>query len=766
MKKQDKPILLILSSYPNRECGIATYSRDLVDALKSSYALSYDVRICALENGVSKFTYDDDVLYTLDCTNRNAYAELALQINSNPRIRQVMIQHEFGLFGGNYGVWIKRLLRPLHTDFSIVFHTVLPNPDNSRYKLVRWLTKKASNCIVMTQHAKAIIANDYALTNQHIDVIPHGTHPQGKLDTERIRENFDVEHRRVVSTFGLLSSNKCIETALLALPQLISSHPDLLYVVIGKTHPEVVKHEGEHYRNSLHQLVERLNIQNHVRFIDRFLPNDELLQWLHISEVYLFTSRDPHQAVSGTFAYAMSSGCPIIATAIPHAKEYLSTGAGRLIDFESPDQLGFHLAALLSDHELRNAMRSEALHAMKKTEWNNVALNYLKCIQPSNHSTDEINLPPVELKHLVALMGKMGIYQFAQHGIADRESGYTLDDNARALIASCHYFTLKSDPAVLMLIDRFLNFIDHCQLMDGRFVNYVDDDGRFTPQNDDVDLEDSNGRAVWALGFLLAQHEFLPKRFVDRAWRYLICYLDNMQAIQSPRALAFHIKGLHYVLDYTYDARFISTIDGMADQLKEAFYQTKSGSWKWYEDQLTYANSILPESMLLAYQRTKNPVYKTVANLSFDFLIEHVFENDKLHPISNNGWHHRTQKVKEIGGQQPIDVAYMVMSLRTFYHTFQDADHLKKMVHAFHWFLGDNHLNQLIYNPTSGGCHDGLEITNVNLNQGAESTICYLMARLTLEETLASVPLHNRSSYSKYEESPYAKVRVELRPTL
>jgi glycosyltransferase involved in cell wall biosynthesis len=750
MNNNKQPILLVLTSYPNRECGIATFSNDLVQALKVSYLNEFEIKICAIENGASRHEYDQDVLFTLNAFDRKAYKKMALDINMDDRIAHVLIQHEFGLFGGDYGSWIKLFIRKLERPFSIAFHTVLPNPEARRYRLVRFLAEHASACIVMTNHAKELLRSTYQVLQSDITIIPHGTHTMISENPESFREINDLSDKIVLSTFGLLSSNKSIETALLALPEIIRKYPNVMYVILGKTHPEVVKHEGEKYRNYLESIIYRLNLSNNVKFVNKFLPNEELLQWLQVTDVYLFTSRDPHQAVSGTFAYAMSSGCPIIATSIPHATECLSTGAGRLIDFESPDQLGFHLNELLSDQQLRQSMRNEALHYMKPTEWQNVAINYLK-ILPSKYKNNVQNLPPIRLKHLHKLMGEHGIFQFAPHGIPDKNSGYTLDDNARGLIACCAYVKLKKDPSVLLFIDRFLSFISHCQVENGQFINYVDENGNYSLSNKEENLEDANGRAVWALGVVLSIHELLPKRLIEKAWRNLQCYLENDHEVSSPRALAFHIKGIHHLLDYTYNSDYVLRIEKMANELKESFMSTKSGHWNWFEDQLTYGNGVLPEAMALAYHRTKMPVFKTIAHMSFEFLLDHLFDGEQFNPISNKGWHHRTSDEKAIGGYQPIDVAYTILALDTFHTLFNRGYYLSKMQLTFQWFLGHNHLHQLVYNSETGGCHDGLEETNINLNQGAESTVCYLLSRLTLEK------------YTQYEpiKSPTSRIRKE-----
>ena len=765
MSNDQQPILLVISSYPNRECGIATFTNDLVNALKKSYLNQYDIRVCAIENGKSTFKYDQDVLFKLNAIDQSEYKNLAERINQDKRITHVLIQHEFGLFGGDYGNWLKIFIRKLDCPYSIVFHTVLPQPDLKRFRLVRFLAKNAQDCIVMTNHAKDLMRSSYQLSEQSISVIPHGTHPLNGDETTIFKELNDLTDKTVLSTFGLLSSNKSIETALMALPSIIQEFPDIIYVILGKTHPEVYKQEGEKYRNYLERIIDRLNLNNNVRFINQFLPTEELLKWLQITDVYLFTSRDPHQAVSGTFSYAMSSGCPIIATSIPHAKECLSSGAGRLIDFESSEQLAFHLKELLQNDNLRQTMRNQAFHYMKATEWNNVALHYLKLL-PCVKEFKLQKLPPIRLTHLYHLMGKRGIYQFAPLGQPDRNSGYTLDDNARGLIACCEYLKLKNDPAVLLFIDRFISFISLCQKENGAFLNYVNDDGSFSVKNETENLEDANGRAVWALGTVLESHTFLPKRMVEKAWRNLQCYLENYQPITSPRAIAFHIKGIHYLLDYTFNSSYLNLMEQLANQLKEAFFSTKSGNWNWYEDQLTYANSTLPEAMALAYHRTKQPTFKTITHMSFDFLLEHLFEEAHFQPISNNGWHHRSSKEKSTGGYQPIDVAYTIVALDTFFLLFNDRKYLTKMIRAFQWFLGHNHLNQLVYNPETGGCHDGLEISNVNLNQGAESTICYLLARLTIEKHVQLQQDTTSTSFSRKEENVAQHVQPHLFPIL
>jgi glycosyltransferase involved in cell wall biosynthesis len=735
------PRILFIASYPPRECGIATYTQDLIKALHQQFSNSFDISICALGNQNEQHTYPDEVDYILETDKSRSYRELAEKINNNRDIKMVLIQHEFGLFHTNeadFRVFLQKIIKPV----TLVFHTVLPRPNENLRHNVQLLSQSVEGLIVMTQNSAKILDRDYGISGDKVSVIGHGTHLVEHLDKNVLKAKYGLSGKKVLSTFGLLSSGKSIETTLYALPEIVKENPETVFLIIGKTHPGVVKNEGEAYRNQLIDTIEELGLQNNVQFINRFLTLDELLEYLQMTDVYLFTSKDPNQAVSGTFSYALSCGCPIISTPIPHAMEVLSNDTGTIFDFGDSNGLAKEVNLLLANEALRNEKSINGLHKIVPNSWENSALAHAIHFNKitDNHLNLQYKIPEINLKHVKNMTTDFGMYQFSVVNHPDPASGYTLDDNARALITMCKHYEKTRDDSDLKLIETYLNFIEFCLRPDGYFLNYVDIDKQFTEQNHQTNLADSNGRAIWALGYLISKGYVMPVELTMKAELLMRKALKNADKVYSTRAMAFTIKGLYYKNLKKPSEQDVELMRLLANRMVQMYRHEAKEGWEWFENYLTYANSLLPEAMLMAYLGTGDSVYQSVAKNSFDFLLSKTFRDGQIRVISNKGWMHVGDKIVpgNLGGEQPIDVAYTILALGKFYDVFKDETYLKRMETAFNWFLGNNYLNQIIYNPCTGGCFDGLEDTHVNLNQGAESTLSYLIARLFVDKYLVS----------------------------
>ena len=735
-KNSNRSEILIITSYPPRECGIATYSQDLILALNNKFENTFDIKIAALETKNHKYNYGKEVVSILETDNENSYRELAEEINSNTSLELVLIQHEFGLFKTNETDFVQ-FLRATEKSIIIVFHTVLPNPDSLLKKNIAQINANVDSFIVMTNNSAKLLHQDYGITMEKISVIPHGTHLVKHTDKEVLKEKYNLLGRKVISTFGLLSSGKSIETTLDAMPAIIEKNPDVLFLIIGKTHPSVVLEEGEKYRHSLEQKIETLGLQDHVKFINSFLPLEELLDYLQLTDIYLFTSKDPNQAVSGTFSYAISCGCPVISTPIPHATEIVQNKGGITIDFENSEQLATQVTLLLDNPQLCKEISNNGIHKMAPTAWENSAIAHATLFKRFLNKKLKVNYikPAINLNHLKELTTSFAMIQFSIINKPDLKSGYTLDDNARALVAICQHFELTNNLDDLTYIDQYYQFIHFCQQENGTFLNYVNEAKKFTKQNSE-NLEDSNGRAIWALGFMISLSDILPEILISKARKTMQSALTSAVQMHSTRAMAFTIKGIYYGGKKEMLVENKMLIKVLANRLVQMYRHESKASWHWFESYMTYGNSILPEAMLCAYLTTSEMTYKEVANESFDFLLSKIFTKNSIKVISNKGWLHNDKAVYTdvIGGEQPIDVAYTIMALAKFYDTFKNNSYQQKMEIAFSWFLGNNHLHQIIYNPCTGGCYDGLEDKYINLNQGAESTVSYLMARLTVEK--------------------------------
>lgn len=730
--------LLFVTSYPPRECGIATFAQDLVNAMNKNFAGNLNIEIAALEeSGKPANIKETPVTYSVNPFDIDNCIDFAQKINENDKIDLVCFEHEFGLYGGEYGHNLLAMLSLLDKPFVVRFHTVLPYPDIKCTKVVSLISALAAKVIVMTRSSADLLTNVYRVPAEKIVHIPHGTHAHIVEDVPALKRQYNVEGRMVLSTFGLLSENKGIETGIKAMKDIVKQYPDAIYLVLGKTHPVIYSREGEKYRDSLEQLVKELGLENNVRFVNNYLSLKTLLDYLSLTDIYLFTSKDPHQAVSGTFVYAMSAGCAVISTSFVQAREMLEDGAGILIDFNNPEQLAAGALRLLSDPELRAQMSQLAIEKTRNSIWENVAIAHMSVISDAL-AEDRIlpNLPPPYLDHIDRMTDEFGMLQFSKHDIPDPAFGYTLDDNARALIATCMYSTeLKSSSFVNSLVRKYINFIRYCQTPSGRFLNYVDIDGEFNKMNEEVNLEDANGRAVWALGYALAAHRTLPFDAVQDILSMFRQCFSWMESLSSPRAMAFTIKGLFYFLSYKPGGKAAEILQQLAEKLYDHYKDEADDTWHWYESYLTYGNAVLPEAMMMAYQVTGIPEYRTTAENTLAFLCSKTFTDSHMKVISNKTWYHRnTTEASEDGGEQSIEVAYTMLALNTFYNTTKNNSYLEKMRLAFSWYLGNNHLKQLVYNPLTYGCYDGLEKNNINQNQGAESTVCYLIARLLMEQ--------------------------------
>lgn len=728
--------ILMITSFPPRKCGIATYSQDLIKSIEDKYDDSIKIKVCALRKSTLNLDYPHEVKYFLKTWLIEDYKRLAIEVNADEDIKIIYLQHEFGLFGGTFGNYILDFLEEIKKPVITTFHTVLTQPSDERKKVVQKITELSSQVIVMTKLSANILKKEYQISAGKIKNIPHGTHLIKPLSL-LLKEDTPFKDKIIISTFGLISEGKGIETALYALPKVIAKFPNVLYLIIGKTHPEVVKNEGEKYRNLLHQKVKELNIAKHVLFVNKYLSLDVLLEYLQRTDLYFFTSKDPQQAVSGTLVYALAAACPVVSTPIPHSLELLD-GAGINFDFGNAEELADAAILILSSPKMMREMQLNALHRISPTAWQNAAVAHIdlaKTQLKGTHFQLNYKIPEINLQHIKRMTTDFGMIQFAKVCDPDLSSGYTIDDNARALIAVAKHFQLTGKFSDLPLINTYLNFIIFCQQEDGTFLNYVTTDKRFFEKNKDENLEDANGRAIWALGeFLSLNHllDFNLQAQVEAAFQKAI---PAIHTAQSPRAIAFHIKGLYYYYKFKKDESILELITKLADNLVSKYRGVSNEDWQWYEEYLTYANAVLPQAMLLAGECTKSELFKEVAHKTFDFLLNIMFKNDKICVISNQSWHHKG-KNSHIYGEQPIEIAYTILALENFYKEHKNKVFLHKMRIAFNWFLGENHLNQIIYNPSTGGCYDGLEEHQVNLNQGAESTVSYLLARMVVEKYL------------------------------
>ena len=736
MKNKKEIKMLIVSSYPPRECGLATFSNDVLNSVKKVFGNTLPIEVCALQNNKQQFNYGDEVKYTISSSSVDDYRLVAEQINERNDIGLVCIQHEFGLHGGDYGDYFLVFLLALNKPIMTVFHTVLPDPDEKRRKVVQAIVDLSNRIVVLTNKSQEILINQYGSQKSKINVIPHGTHTVLWEQKELLKNKYHFYDKIVMSNFGLISENKNIETVLHALPEIVAKHPEVIYMIIGKTHPEIIKREGEKYRHKLMSIVQEYQLENNVIFINEFLELKQLLEYLTLSDIYLFSSKDRNQAVSGTFAYALSCGCAVISTPIPHAIEAFQDGNGILLkEFDNSMEFQKAILELVENKEKRIAMGRNAYSLSNATTWENIAIKYgLLFGELTNKEEDlRFNFPPIKLDHIKELTTDYGMLQFSKFSEPDRDSGYTLDDNARALIDMVMYYSHYQDDETLRLADIYLNFMEDIQREDGFFNNYKDFECQLTAQNLEVNLEDANGRALWSLGYVISNKQILPIDFVIRAENCWAKAFVRIYKISSPRAIAYTLKGLYYYYSVHPKESVRVYIEQLADRLLELYNINSEEYWCWYEDYMTYVNNVLPEAMMFSFLATGEPKYLKIATITFDFLLSHYFMKGQLKVISNRGWF-KKQNERFFYGEQPIEVATTIITLDLFYQVTGNVKYKDQLEVAFNWFLGNNHLKQIMYNPENGASYDGLEDKTVNINQGAESTLCFFKAQLIMEK--------------------------------
>jgi len=742
--------IIYLSTFPPRECGIATFTADLTAAMDDLLAPAIESRVAAINlYDISRYRYSKKVIFQLNQYSEQEYVLAAKNINRMDKVKLVNVQHEFGIFAGEYGSYIISFLGTLKKPSVVTFHSVLPSPEAKLKATVCSIAEKASGLVVMTNLSREILVREYGIGDEKISMIPHGIHSMPYTSSAKPKSALGFSKKVILLTFGLLSRGKGIEYVIDALPKVVNAYPDILYIVLGVTHPNVLEEEGESYRKSLVQKVHELKLSSHVNFYNEYVSVDKLLHFLRAADIYISTSMDPNQAVSGTFSYALGSGRPVISTPFAQAKELITSEAGILVNFRDSDSYAEAIITLLKNPSLREQLGKNAYFRTRNMTWENVAVEYSKLFSEYSGDIAEVSehkkIPRINLSYLFHLTDNFGVIQFARLSLPDVSSGYTLDDNARALIVACLCYgglrgafkTVYPDrqkSELLKRIEIYLSFIEFVLGEDRLFCNYVRADRSIDIELNKKDsLNDANGRALWALA-VVAAADYLSDSVRNKALALLKKRIEIYKMFESPRSIAFYAKGVCLLL------KKMQEINGKdlkellvvhCDRLASLYRAVSSEGWQWFENYLTYSNAVLPEALILGHEHTGNREYLDIGIKALDFLISKTFVNGIYMPIGQDGWHHKTGE-RRYFDQQPEDVSAMVCALATAY-SITGKDSYKKLMHeAFNWFLGDNSLKQVVYDRVTGGCYDGLGERNINLNQGAESVTSYLLARLVI----------------------------------
>jgi glycosyltransferase involved in cell wall biosynthesis len=729
--------MAFVGTYPPRRCGIATFTHDLAEAVATASGEALPM-VLAMTDLAGEYAYPPEVKHEIRQGTKGDYARAAELVNYSD-VRLVSIQHEYGIFGGDDGSYILDFLTPLRVPSIATLHTVLKQPSASQRSIVQEMARQCASLVVMSQVARDLLASSYAVQGPKIQIIRHGIPELQPVDQQTLKARFGVAGRRMLLTFGLLSPNKGIETVIRALPAVVAHFPDLVYFVVGATHPAVVRRDGEAYRTLLEREAERLGVREHVVFRDQFVSRTELGQYLQATDVFVSPYLNEAQVTSGALSYAMGAGAAAVSTPYWHAQELLADGRGRLFPFRDHAALGRTLLELFGSATELQRIRSAAVELTRSMHWPNVGRSYLElasqtlAASPARRPVMKLarasSLPELRLDHLQRMTDDTGITQHATYSVPLRQSGYCVDDNARALIVALHADRLHTSPHTRRLITTYLSYVQHAQRSDGTFINFMGYDRVFIEAERCSD--DCIGRAIWALGatIRLAQDEGCRRLARDMLMRALPSTLTL-----GPRGAALAMLGLtnHLVVEPESD-ELRRSLSRLTDLLLGRYQEQATEDWRWFEPTLTYDNATLPLALFKSYAVTAERATLRVARESLEFLEEKCFEAGRLVLVGNAGWHSRGGPKAE-ADEQAIDAAALVLAFRGAYLATHERHYLRRMREAFAWFLGENRLGLPLYDFTTAGCRDGLGAAHVNLNQGAESTLCFLMSLIDMLE--------------------------------
>lgn len=735
-----------VGNYIPRKCGIATFTHDLCEAVAGA-----DENIECIALPVSDgepYKYPDRVRFEISRDDPAAYEQAASYLNLMDA-DLVSLQHEFGLFGGADGKYILRLLRDLRMPAVATLHTVLKEPTPSQLEVVRGLDAHCERFVVMAERGRQFLTQIYGVDREKIDLVPHGIHDVPFLDPNYFKHEFQVEGRLTILTFGLLSPNKGIETVIRALPDVLRTHPDVCYIVLGATHPNLVKEQGEAYRESLEQLTDSLGLGDSVKFHNRYVSLDELKKYIGAADIYVTPYLNEAQITSGTLAYAVGAGKPVISTPYWHAQELLADGRGSLVPFADPSALAKELVRLIEDETGRSVMRRKAYEVGREMVWEEVGKRYLASFRnaregaspwpsasvrqtPGAPADHDRKLPEPCFNHLVNLTDSMGIWQHAHFSMPRYEDGYCTDDNARALILACMAAerSSASGSPLSPLAPRYLAFLDYAfDRNSGRFRNFLGADRVWL---EEAGSEDSHGRALWALGHCVGSNALPHLR--QLAGQLLVEGLPAAKRFTSPRAWAFTLLGASaYLTRFPGDIRAERTRKFLIAKLMGGLTAARERDWVWFEDSLSYANAKLPHALLVAGHAAGNANAVEAALESLEWLMRvQTGERGCFSPVGS-------ERVYVRGGdrphfdQQPIEAHASVSACVAAQRIGGDRKWYLEALRAFDWFMGRNDVGLPLYDPATGGCCDGLHFDRVNRNQGAESTLAFHLALAELQ---------------------------------
>jgi glycosyltransferase involved in cell wall biosynthesis len=741
----------IVGNYSPRQCGIATFTTDLCDAVSAEFGAT-ELLALPVNDTDEGYLYPERVRFELSEGNLSSYRQAADFLNFS-KIDLVCLQHEFGIFGGAAGSHVLELLRALRMPVVTTLHTVLREPNSDQRMVMDEIAGLSDRLIVMSQLSAQILREVFHVPASKIDMIPHGVPDVPFIDPNFYKDCFGTEGKTVMLTFGLLSPNKGIENVIQALPAILVDQPNVVYMVAGVTHPHIRRREGDQYRLYLERMARDLGVASHVIFHNKFVSAQELSELIGSADIYITPYKHKEQVVSGTLARALSAGKAIISTPYLHAIELLENDRGVLVPFDDPRAIAEKTLGLLRDETGRHAMRKRAYLHARSMVWNRVAQEYMGSFERvynerlrnpqatfSAKNTEKAldRIPAIKLDHLYRMTDATGIVEHAVFVVPNYPEGYSTDDNARALIVAIllEQVGVGAPPGSVDLASRYLAFLWLAfDQTTKRFRNCLSYDRQW---QESEGSEDSHGRALWGLGTVLGKSKDEGLR--GAAGRLFELAVPAAVEFRSPRACAFALLGLHEYLDsFPGDRAALTAAHSLADRLMDSYQKYQAEEWEWFENSLSYSNARLPQALLRSGIRFANPEMETVGLQALNWLVsvQRSEVNGHFVPIGSEGFYSKkTEKARF--DQQPIEACAMVSACVEAYRTTGQGRWRQEAWSAFNWFLGDNDLQISLYDPSTGGCRDGLHPDRANENQGAESTLSFLMAMLEmrrLEET-------------------------------
>lgn len=759
-----------IGSYSPRQCGIATYTTDLLRAI-SEKRPELNCFVIPVNDTAEGYAYPPEVRFEIEEQNIDSYRTAADFLNING-VDLVCLQHEYGIYGGTAGSYILALLRELRMPVVTTFHTVLNDPDNYQRKMLTEIARLSDRVVVMSQTAVDFLKDIYDIPSEKIALIHHGIPDVPFVDPNFYKDQFGVEGKPLLLTFGLLSANKGIENVINALPKILEKYPDLMYFVVGATHPNVIRHEGEDYRLRMRYLARQKGVSDHLVFYNRFVSMKELIEFIGASDIYITPYLNPAQIVSGTLAYTVGAGKAVVSTPYWYAKELLADNRGKLVPFGDSEAIAKQVIDLLEHEPERHAMRKKAYLFGREMIWSVSAQHYIDTFEAAAHIralsprqaegkpiNRPIDLPPLNLDHVERMTDSTGIFQHAIYDIPNFQEGYTTDDNARALILCV---LLENADAKLQkkahkLTGHYMAFLNYAYSEStGRFRNFMSFDRQWL---EDVGSEESHGRALWALGTVLGQSN--SQGMAGLASRIFGAALPAVKYFTSPRAWAYSVMGIHdYLLRFEGDRVANDMLEELGERLFGIYNKLSTAEWPWYEDIVSYGNAILPHAMLICGMQLDRQDMKAVALKSLRWLIDLQSSEGYFNFIGNQGFYRRNGERASFD-QQPMEAQSMVSACLYAYSVTHELQWYHEARSAFEWLLGRNHLGQLLYVPHTGGCRDGLHPNAVNQNQGAESTLAYLISSVEIQLFEPMMEFVNHSEkHAAAEPAPIAKQAI------